>query len=82
MSKLQGNEISTLFLAFVNKFEKDPSLCEDDHFASLFEAYLSLEENQRIVLRNCLFEALFNQPRGRQIIFTLPKKVRAALHLR
>ena len=82
MSKLQGNEISTIFLAFVNKFEKDPSLCEDDHFASLFEAYLSLEENQRIVLRDCLFEALFNQPRGRQIILTLPKKVRSALHLR
>ena len=82
VSKLQGNEISTLFLAFVNKYEKDPSLCENDHFASLFEAYLSLEENQRIVLRDCLFEALFNQPRGRQIIFTLPKKVRSALHLR
>ena len=82
VSKLQGNEISTLFLAFVNKYEKDPSQCENDHFASLFEAYLSLEENQRIVLRNCLFEALFNHPRGREIIFTLPKKVRAALHLR
>ena len=82
VSKLQGNEISTIFLAFVNKFEKDPSLYENDHFASLLEAYLSLEENQRIVLRDCLFEALINQPRGRQIILTLPKKGRSALHLR
>ena len=80
--KAASNEISIIFLVFVNKFEKDPSLYENDHFASLLEAYLSLEENQRIVLRDCLLEALFNQPRGRQIILTLPKKGRSALHLR
>ena len=36
VSKLQGNEISTLFLAFVNKYEKDPSLCENESLCESF----------------------------------------------
>lgn len=53
-----------------------------DYFTVLFEAYQSLEENQRIILRDCLVEEVFNQPLGRQIMFTLPKKVCSALDLR
>lgn len=82
VSRLESSEISIIFSAFIGRYEKDPSLCESDYFAVLFEAYQSLEENQRIILRDCLAEVILNQHRGRQMMLTLPKKVRSALELR
>ena len=49
---------------------------------NLLEAYQSLEENQRAILRDCLVEVAHNQHRSRWIVCTLPKKVRSALQLR
>ena len=63
-------------------YEKDPSLCESEYFAILLEAYQSLEENQRAILRDYLVEVVLNQHRSRWIVCTLPKKVRSALQLR
>jgi hypothetical protein len=82
VSRLESNKILTIFGAFINLYKKEPALCERDFFTVLFEAYQSLEENQRIILRDCLVEEVFNQPLGEQIMFTLPKKVRSALDLR
>jgi hypothetical protein len=81
VSRLESNKILTIFAAFINIYEKDLTLCERDYFTVLFEAYQSLEENQRIILRDCLVEVVLNQHLGRQIMLTLPKKVRTALVL-
>ena len=81
VSSLERNKIMTIFAAFINIYEKDPTLCERDYFTILFEAYQSSEENQRMILRDCLFEALFNRHRGRQIMVSLPQEVRSALAL-
>lgn len=82
VSKLESSEISTIFSQYIKRFEKDPTLCESEYFAILFEAYQSLEENQTAILRDCLVEVVLNQHRSRSIICTLPKKVRSALQLR
>lgn len=82
VSELESSEISTIFSPYINRYEKDPSLCDNEYFAILLQAYESLEENQRAILRNCLVEVVLNQHRSIWIVCTLPKKVRSALHLR
>jgi hypothetical protein len=82
VSELESSEISTIFSPYINRYEKDPSLCDNEYFAILLEAYQSLEENQRAILRDCLVEVILNQHRSGWIACTLPKKVRSALHLR
>jgi hypothetical protein len=82
VSELESSKISTIFSPYINRYEKDPSLCDSEYFAILLEAYQSLEENQRAILRDCLVEVVLNQHRSRWIVCTLPKKVRSALHLR
>lgn len=82
VSTLDSSEISTIFSPYIKRFEKDPTLCESEYFAILLEAYQSLEENQRAILRDCLVEVVLNQHRSRWIVCTLPKKVRSALQLR
>ena len=79
VSTLESSEISTIFSPYIKRYEKDPSLCESEYSANLLEAYQSLEENQRAILRDCLVEVALNQHRSR---WTLPKKVRSALQLR
>lgn len=82
VSKLESSEISTIFSPYIKRYEKDPSLCDSEYFAILLEAYQSLEENQRAILRDCLVEVILNQNRSGWIVCTLPKKVRSALQLR
>lgn len=82
VSELESSEISTIFSPYINRYEKDPSLCESEYFAILLEAYQSLGENQRAILRDCLVEVILNQHRSRWIACTLPKKVHSALQLR
>lgn len=82
VSTLERSVISTIFSPYIKRYEKDPSLCESEYFAILLEAYQSLEENQRAILRDCLVEVVLNQHRSRWIVCTLPKKVRSALQLR
>jgi hypothetical protein len=82
VSTLESSEISTIFSPYIKRYEKDPTLCESEYFAILLEAYQSLEENQRAILRDCLVEVVLNQHRSRWIVCTLPKKVRSALQLR
>jgi hypothetical protein len=82
VSTLESSEISTIFSPYIKRYEKDPSLCESEYFAILLEAYQSLEENQRAILRDCLVEVVLNQHRSRWIVCTLPKIVRSALQLR
>lgn len=82
VSELESSKISTIFSPYINRYEKDPSLCDNEYFAILLEAYQSLEENQRAILRDCLVEVVLNQHRSRWIVCTLPNKVRSALHLR
>jgi hypothetical protein len=79
---LESSEISTIFSPYIKRYEKDPSLCESEYSTNLLEAYQSLEENQRAILRDCLVEVALNQHRSRWIVCTLPKKVRSALQLR
>jgi hypothetical protein len=79
VSSLECDEIMTIFAAFINLYEKDPTLCERNYFEVLFEAYQSAAENQRIILRDCLLEALLNHHLGRQIMLSLPKEVHSAL---
>lgn len=81
VSTLKSSEISTIFSPYIIRYEKDPSLCESEYSANLLEAYQSLEENQRAILRDCLVEVALNQHRSRWIVCTLPKKVRSALQL-
>ncbi len=60
MSRLESNIILTVFAAFYKR------LCEKElALMVLFEPYQSLEENQRIILRDCLVKVVFNQPLGR-----------------
>lgn len=82
VSTPESSEISTIFSPYIKRYEKDPSLCESEYSANLLEAYQSLEENQRAILRDCLVEVALNQHRSRWIVCTLPKKVRSALQLR
>jgi hypothetical protein len=81
ISRLENNEILTIFTAFIDIYEREPTLCEKDYFEVLFEAYQSLEENQRVILRDCFVEVVLNQYLGRNTMFTLPMKVRSALVL-
>ena len=82
VSTLESSEISTIFSPYINRYVKDPSLCDSVYFAILLEAYQSLEENQRAILRDCLVEVVLNQHRSSWIVCTLPKKVLSALQLR
>ena len=81
VSRLESNEIMTVFTAFIDIYGKDPALCEKNYFEVLFEVYQSLEENQRVILRDCFVEVVFNQYLGRHTLLTLPMKVRSALLL-
>ena len=63
VSTLESSEISTIFSPYIKRYEKDPSLCESEYSANLLEAYQSLEENQRAILRDCLVEVVLNQHR-------------------
>jgi hypothetical protein len=81
VSRLESSEVSTIFSTFISRYEKGPSICESNYFAVLLEEYQSLEGDRRIILRDSLVEAALNQYRGRQIMLTLPEKVRSALEL-
>ena len=82
VSRLEKREVSTIFSSFINRYENDPSMYESNHSAILLDEYQSLEDGQRIVLRDHLVEVALNQYQGRQIILSLPEKVRSALELR
>jgi hypothetical protein len=82
MSRLQSSKIVTIFSAYMNIYKKDPTLSERDYFKILFEVYQSLDENQRTVLRDCLVEVVFNHHLSKQILRSVPPKVRLALGLR
>jgi len=79
--RLEDSEISTIFSSFISKYENDPSMYESNYSTVLLDEYQSLEENQRIILRDHLVETALNQHRGRQILLTLPEMVRSALEL-
>lgn len=79
VSKLESSEVLTIFSSFISRYENDPSMYESNYSTVLLEEYQSLEDEQRIILRDCLVEAALNQHRGRQIMLTLPEKVRSAL---
>jgi len=81
VSKLESSEVSKIFSSFISRYENDPSMYESNYSAVLLEEYQSLEDDQRIILRAHLVEATLNQYRGRQIMLTLPEKVRSALEL-
>lgn len=81
VSMLEGSELSNIFSTFIGRYEKDPSLCEAEYFDDFFEVFQSLEENQRIILRDYLVEVALNQHRGRQIMLALPEKIRSGLEL-
>jgi hypothetical protein len=66
----------------MNRYVNDLSMYESNYSAILLDEYQSLEDGQRIVLRDHLVEVALNQYQGRQIILTLPEKVRSALELR
>jgi hypothetical protein len=52
---------------------------ESNYSTVLLEEYQSLEDEQRIILRDHLVQVALNQYRGRQIMLTLPEQVRSAL---
>lgn len=81
VSSLGNREISTIFSTFISKYERDPSLSNRDYFAVLFDSYQLLEENQKVILRDCLVEVFLNQYQGRQMVLALPKQVLSALEL-
>jgi hypothetical protein len=81
VSKLDSSEVSTIFSSFISRYEIDPSMYDSNYSAVLLEEYQSLADNQRIILRDHLVEAALNQHPGRQIMLTLPEKVRSALKL-
>ena len=83
VSKLKGSEVSTIFFdgSFISRYENDPSMYVSNYSAVLLEEYQSLNDDQRIILRDHLVEAALNQYRGRQIMLALPDKVRSALGL-
>jgi hypothetical protein len=82
VSRLESNKVVTIFTACMNIYKKNPNLCERDYFTILLEVYQSLDENQRTILRDCLVEVVFNQHLSKQILRTVPKKVRLELGLR
>jgi hypothetical protein len=82
VSRLQSNKIVTIFTSYMNIYKKDPTLSERNYFRILFDVYQSLDENQRTILRDCLVEVVFNQHLTKQILRTVPQKVRSALGLR
>lgn len=81
ITKLENNEIVTIFTACIDKYEKDPTLCGRNYFGILFETFQSLKGNQRATIRDCFIEAVLNKHRGRNILPTLPMKVRSELGL-
>ena len=81
VSKLESSEVSTIFSSFISRYKNDSSMYESNYSAVLLEEFQSLRDDQRGVLRDHLVEAALNQYRGRQIILTLPEKVRSALDL-
>ena len=81
VSRLEGSDVSSIFSSFISRYENYPSMYESNYSAVLLDEYQSLQENQRIVLRDHLVEAVLNQYRGRQILLTLPEKVRSVLQL-
>lgn len=85
VSRLESNKVVTIFTACMNIYiyiRRITTLCERDYFTILFEVYQSLNENQRTILRDCLVEAIFNQHLSKQILRTVPEKVRLELVLR
>jgi hypothetical protein len=81
MSKLKSSKILTIFSTYLNIYKKDPTLSEREYFKILLEVYQSLDENQRTVLRDCLVEVAFNHNLNKQILRSVPPKVRLALGL-
>jgi hypothetical protein len=81
MSKLKSSKILTIFSTYLNIYKKDPTLSEREYFKILLEVYQSLDENQRTVLRDCLVEVAFNHHLNKQILRSVPPKVRLALGL-
>ena len=77
MSKLGSSDVSTIFSSFISRYKNDSSMYESNYSAE----YQTLRDDQRGVLRDHLVEAALNQYRGRQIMLTLPEKVRSALDL-
>jgi hypothetical protein len=81
VSKLGSSDVSTIFSSFISRYKNDSSMYESNYSAVLLDEYQSLRDDQRGVLRDHLVEAALNQYRGRQIMLTLPEKVRSALDL-
>lgn len=81
VSGLDSSEVSTIFSSFINRYENDSSMYESNYSDILLEEYQSLKDDQRDILRDHLAEAALNQYGGRQIIITLPEKVRSVLKL-
>jgi|SRR5918996_1809926 hypothetical protein len=81
VSKLESSEISTIFSSFMSRYKNDPSMYESNYSAVLLDEYQSLKDDQRIILRDNLVEVALNQHQGRQILLTLPEKVRSVLGL-
>jgi hypothetical protein len=78
---LESSQVSTIFSSFISRYKNDQSMYESNYSAVLLEEYQSLKDDQRIVLHDHLVEAALNQYQGRQIMLTLPEKVRSALDL-
>ena len=81
VSKLESSEVSTIFSSFISRYKNDSSMYESNYSAVLLDEYQSLRDDQRGVLRDHLVEAALTQYRGRQIMLTLPEKVRSTLDL-
>ncbi|MGA7368194.1 MAG: hypothetical protein WBX01_03630 [Nitrososphaeraceae archaeon] len=81
VSGLNSKEISTIFSSFISRYENDSSMYESNYSAILLEEYQSLKDDQRVILRDQLAEAALNQYGGRQLMLTLPEKIRSALEL-
>ncbi len=79
VSKLESSEVLTIFSSFTSRYKNDHSMYESNYSTVLLEEYQSLEDEQRIILRDHLVEVALNQYRGRQIMLTLPEQVRSAL---
>ena len=81
VTRLDSSEVSAILSSFINRYENDSSMYESNYSAILLEEYQSLKDDQRAILRDHLVEAALNQYGGRQLMQTLPEKIRSALEL-
>ena len=81
VSGLEGSKVSSIFSLFISRYENNPSMYESNYSGFLLEEYQSLDQDQKIILRDHLVEATLNHYKGRGILLTLPEKVRSVLEL-